>query len=236
MFSCLGCKNKHAICLPIYLSGAALPFIAKLANGATAMLPLMCAVMVLLALYLFFIAVIFNKKYTVVDISMCYITSIYIIGGFTSIIFLRNLSEYTYLLVFVGAWVTDIFAYFTGRFLGKHKLCEAISPKKTIEGSIGGIVFCIISFVVFGFIVWGTNKPIEAYLALGAVGLIVSIVSQIGDLSMSLIKRHYKVKDFGKLFPGHGGVLDRFDSVIAVSTVLFIMISALKMLNIDITI
>ena len=161
-------------------------------------------------------------------------TAIYIICGFSSIQLLRELSSYIYLLVFVGAWITDIFAYFTGMLFGKHKLCEAVSPKKTVEGSIGGTLFCALAFVVFGFITLNKNAEIWKYLILAASGLIISAVSQIGDLSMSLIKRHYGIKDFGKIFPGHGGMLDRFDSIIAVSIVLFILISTLNTFNINI--
>ena len=118
--------------------------------------------------------------------------------------------------------MTDIFAYFTGRFLGKHKLIPAVSPKKTVEGSIGGIIFCVISTIVFGLIVEnffiGSGKA--NYIVLAVSGIFISVVSQMGDLIMSVIKRHYGIKDYGKLFPGHGGILDRFDSVMAVSVIL----------------
>ena len=111
----------------------------------------------------------------------------------------------------------DTGAYFVGVTMGKHKLCPNISPKKTIEGSIGGIVFCSISFVVFGIIIQLITEREANILFLALSGVIVSVVSQVGDLIMSVIKRHYGVKDYGKLFPGHGGMLDRFDSVLAVS-------------------
>jgi phosphatidate cytidylyltransferase len=164
------------------------------------------------------------------------IGSKYIIFGFSSILFLRLVSNYTYLLVFIGAWVTDVFAYFTGKFFGKRKLCEEISPKKTIAGSIGGTLFCIIAFVSFGYIVLNKGSEFWKYAVLACLGLIIAVVSQVGDLSMSLIKRRYGIKDFGKVFPGHGGVLDRFDSIIAVSSILFIMLTFLKTLGINILI
>ena len=161
-------------------------------------------------------------------------TTIYIACGFLSIQFIKEMAEYTYLLVFVGAWITDIFAYFVGRMFGKHKLCEAISPKKTIEGSIGGTIFCSVAFLIFGIIMLNGAGGVKEYVTLSIVGVIISFVSQIGDLSMSLIKRHYGIKDFGKIFPGHGGMLDRFDSILAVSTTLFVVISVLKLFNINI--
>ena len=98
-----------------------------------------------------------------------------------------------------------------------NKLIEDVSPKKTIEGSIGGIVFCSVSFVVFGIIIQLITGRSANVLFLALSGIIVSVISQVGDLIMSVIKRHYNVKDYGKIFPGHGGMLDRFDSVLAVS-------------------
>ena len=236
MFSCVGCKSKYALTIPTYLTGAAIPIVGKIANSFEAMLPLVCAIIIIYAIYLFLIAIVFNKDFTIGEIALCYMTSIYIIFGFSSILFLRLISNYTYLLIFIGAWVTDIFAYFTGKFFGKRKLCVEISPQKTIAGSIGGTFFCIIAFVTFGFIALNKEASIWQYAALAVLGLIIAIVSQIGDLSMSLIKRHYGIKDFGKVFPGHGGVLDRFDSIIAVSSILFIMLTFMKTLGINILI
>ena len=120
-------------------------------------------------------------------------------------------------MIFLGAWITDTFAYFTGFFFGKHKLIEDVSPKKTIEGSIGGIFFCALSFVIFGLVV-DTWFACDANLIfLGVSGVVISLIAQVGDLIMSVIKRQYGIKDYGKIFPGHGGMLDRFDSILAVS-------------------
>ena len=113
--------------------------------------------------------------------------------------------------------MTDIFAYFTGMLIGKHKLIPEVSPKKTVEGSIGGIAFCTLAFIAYAYIVkifFNTELNV-LFLAISAI--IVSVISQMGDLIMSLIKREYGIKDYGKLFPGHGGVLDRFDSILAVT-------------------
>ncbi len=129
---------------------------------------------------------------------------------------------YWYLLPYIGAWVTDTFAYFTGRFFGKHKLIPQISPKKTVEGSIGGIAFCIGGFLLYGLLV-GRSGANPNYLMLAVAGLFVSVLSQVGDLTMSQIKREYGRKDYSNLFPGHGGVLDRFDSVIAVAPFLLLL-------------
>ena len=113
------------------------------------------------------------------------------------------------LLVFVLLWTNDTFAYLTGRLLGKHKLFERISPGKTIEGSIGGLVFTMVGVVVFShYASW--LSMIEAV----GMGLIAVVFGTLGDLCESMLKRQAGVKDSGKLIPGHGGILDRFDSVL----------------------
>ena len=150
---------------------------------------------------------------------------VYATVGFTSIALLRRLAFGGYLfgLVFVAAWVTDTMAYFTGRLFGKHKLCPTISPKKTIEGSIGGTVFCALAFALYGFIVHKITGVTANYPMLIICGLLLSGVSQIGDLAASLIKREHGVKDYGKIMPGHGGVMDRFDSILAVAPILLVL-------------
>ncbi len=112
------------------------------------------------------------------------------------------------ILVFCLLWANDIFAYLTGRLLGKHKLFPRISPGKTIEGSIGGLVFTLIATAVFAHYVDWLTIPI----ALGMAAIAV-VFGTLGDLCESMLKRQAGVKDSGKLIPGHGGILDRFDSV-----------------------
>lgn len=113
------------------------------------------------------------------------------------------------LLVFALIWVNDTFAYLTGRLLGKHKLFERISPGKTIEGSIGGLVFTMAGIIVFShYVDWLSLSE-----AIG-LGLIAVVFGTLGDLCESMLKRQAGVKDSGNLIPGHGGVLDRFDSVL----------------------
>ena len=224
MFACLGFKNKFEVTLPAFIVGGATPFIIKIYSGSiNTVISALCALMILYILYLMMISVFLHNKYSIKDISMCYLTAVYIVCGFFSIQFLREMSGSIYLLIFIGAWVTDIFAYFTGMLMGKHKLIPEVSPKKTIEGSIGGTLFCALSFIVFGIIVdnfFGMNANL-IFLAIS--GVIVSIVAQMGDLIMSLIKREYGIKDYGKLCPGHGGILDRFDSILSVSLILAII-------------
>ena len=137
--------------------------------------------------------------------------------------------KYIYLLVFIGPWVSDTFAYFCGRLFGRHKLIPEVSPKKTVEGSIGGILFTALGCVIYGVIInTMLDSPVSlTYGSLAVTGAIVSVISQIGDLAASLIKRNYGIKDYGFIFPGHGGVLDRFDSVLLTAPILLIVSSLL---------
>lgn len=116
----------------------------------------------------------------------------------------------------IGSWSADTVAYFTGTYFGKHKLCPNISPKKTVEGAVGGglasVVFCVLCAVIFQFVVY---KDINMnYPAVLVIGLYCSVVSVLGDLIFSAIKRECSIKDYGSIMPGHGGFVDRFDSVI----------------------
>ena len=149
---------------------------------------------------------------------MVALTVYFIVNGFSSIVLLRDYEygQYIYLLVFICPWITDIFAYFTGYFFGKHKLIPDVSPKKTVEGAIGGTLCCALMVVLYGFVIsLFVDGLTPNYLALAVVGVVLSVVSQCGDLIFSLIKRKYGIKDYGNLMPGHGGMLDRCDSLIA---------------------
>lgn len=115
------------------------------------------------------------------------------------------------LIPLLAAWGSDTFALFAGMAFGKHKLAPVISPKKTIEGSIGGVVGAVVLLIIYGIAV---HVSIPLCIAIGLFG---AVLGQVGDLSFSIVKRKYGIKDYGKIFPGHGGVLDRFDSVIFVA-------------------
>ena len=123
--------------------------------------------------------------------------------------------------VVVGAFVTDSLAYFTGVFFGKHKLCPEISPKKTIEGAVGGLLGTAVVFVAMGYFYNAFSNADFNLIKLFIAGLITAAISQTGDLAASVIKREYKIKDYGNLLPGHGGILDRCDSLIFVAPVIY---------------
>ena len=114
-------------------------------------------------------------------------------------------------------WATDTFAYFTGVAFGKHKIVPHISPKKTWEGCIGGAVFCALSVLIYSCLVIyrveNIDMPLVHYgIIMTFLGILISVMSQLGDWFCSVIKRRTGIKDFGNIFPGHGGMLDRFDS------------------------
>lgn len=141
--------------------------------------------------------------------------TVFISASMLSLVFIRDrFGAYSVILPFVVAWLTDTGAYFAGSFFGKHKLVPQISPKKTIEGAIGGILLASAAVAVFGMIFAERVTGIADILKLVAVGAIGSVVSQIGDLAASCIKRDFGKKDYGTALPGHGGFMDRFDSVL----------------------
>ena len=222
---CVGLHKNFWVSAPLYLVAAGLPF--GLWYLGTGMLRLMAVILCIPLLWMLAAAVFSHGKADIRDVSTAYALWLYSVMGFLGLIMIHDLVEggrYFYLLAFLGAWMTDIFAYFSGMLLGRHKLIPDVSPKKTVEGAVGGVVFCTLAFICFGFLynyLWlpdgGTAMSVWF---MAVMGLLVSVVSQIGDLSLSLLKRKYGIKDFGKLFPGHGGVLDRFDSVLAVSIML----------------
>lgn len=128
-----------------------------------------------------------------------------------------------------GAWLADSGAYFAGTFFGKHKLCPNISPKKTVEGLIGGVIANGLILVILGF---GYSKIADIdvnYMVLFVLGMICALLGLVGDLTASLLKRQTGIKDYGNIMPGHGGVMDRFDSVLFVAP---FMTAALSIINI----
>lgn len=128
---------------------------------------------------------------------------------------------FTVWLVFVCSWGCDTCAYCVGMLIGKHKMAPILSPKKSVEGGIGGILGAALIGVLYGLAInyWGdAGADVLSYAVIGAAG---GAISQIGDLAASAIKRYHNIKDYGKLIPGHGGILDRFDSVIFTAPIIY---------------
>lgn len=132
------------------------------------------------------------------------------------------------IIPFVAAWCSDAMAYFIGSAFGKHKLAPSVSPKKSVEGMFGGMAGGVIGMLIYGIIlnVSGTQVP---WLAFVIVGFIGSVFGLLGDLFLSYIKRDCKIKDFGNFLPGHGGVLDRFDSALFVVPVCYFIFRCFRM-------
>lgn len=147
---------------------------------------------------------------------------VYVTFLMSHILLINNLENAAVLiwLPFLTAWFTDSSAYFTGISIGKHKLSPLVSPKKTIEGALGGIIGSSLLTTVFGVIISYYNSSI-GILNFIFIGLLCGVFSQLGDLAASYIKRHAKIKDFGNLIPGHGGILDRFDSILFTMPVVY---------------
>lgn len=229
ILKCVGTLKKWQISIPILAVSPAIVLAIRpvKALDGLSFTAVVLPVLMLAMLYLLAVMVFSRNAITIEDVCVSGFMSAYIAAAFASILFLRDSvgGAYTYLLIFIGAWTTDIFAYFSGVLFGKHKLIPEISPKKTIEGSIGGTLCCGGAFVLYGFLVdrFFEEANSVSLPILFAYGLVVAVVSQIGDLCMSAVKRRYGIKDFGKIFPGHGGMLDRFDSIIAVAVVLVVL-------------
>ncbi|MEE1250394.1 MAG: phosphatidate cytidylyltransferase [Lachnospiraceae bacterium] len=162
------------------------------------------------------LAAFFGVFYVAVMLSFIYQTRI-LPGG-----------AYTVWLVFLCSWGCDTCAYCVGMLIGKHKMTPKLSPKKSWEGAVGGVVGAALLGIIYGLVFQNamgtTTKEIFMIALICAVG---AVISMIGDLTASAIKRNYEIKDYGKLIPGHGGILDRFDSVIFTAPIIFYLASYL---------
>jgi phosphatidate cytidylyltransferase len=164
-------------------------------------------------------------KFRTVDVAVTVMGILYVTGMFSFILRIRLEEAGGYLVwfIFAGAWGADTFAYFIGRWFGRKKIIPRISPGKTVEGSIAGVIGGVVFAVLYGIISGGSVGIWES----AGAGLLAGIVSQLGDWMASAIKRFAGVKDFGKILPGHGGVLDRFDSILFTAPVLYYYFAAL---------
>lgn len=165
-----------------------------------------------------------NMKYNIIDIAITVLGPLYTVFLASFLAHTRAMDDgkgvwYVW-FIFGGAWFTDIFAFLIGKTIGKHKFSK-ISPNKSWEGCIAGLLGGIIFFIIFTKILQNVHIVELNYLVMGILGGIVSLVSQIGDLAASSIKRYCEIKDFSNLMPGHGGMLDRFDSILFVAPIVY---------------
>ncbi len=224
-----GGKNKVLLAISC-LTAVAVPFIFHF-NIEIPFMP----VAIIYALAYFIIMVPMHKKTKFNDVITALFATVAIPCSLSVFVLLRDIyiadsEKYTkasgvffILFAMFCAWMTDTFAYFSGRFLGKHKLCPNVSPNKTIEGAVGGVIGNIIASSVM-FIIFDKYFFTMHTIALWQIiiiSIVLSVVSMFGDLSASLIKRNHGIKDFGNIFPGHGGVMDRIDSCLFVLPALY---------------
>lgn len=229
MLGCIGLRKNWIISICMYGLTAASTVLLCASPSHSFFITVFSAILFCILFLLFGSAVLSHGAIPFEKVCIAITTSTFVITGFICLVLLRDMEigKYVYLLAFLGPWVTDTFAYFTGFLFGKTKLIPDVSPKKTVEGSVGGTLFCIGFFALYGFLVkTKLGAPVPPVYAFALLGLIIAIVSQIGDLIFSLIKRKYGIKDYGFIFPGHGGILDRFDSIIASAPLLLIFFEA----------
>lgn len=173
-------------------------------------------------LFLSVIFEIFRKAHpNPINVFLSFFGFIYITFPFILMNTIANIGEFNYLIyVIVLVWVCDTFAFFGGKYFGKHQLTP-ISPKKTVEGSVFGFIFTMIASVLFHYFFPDVFTLKDALI----LGTIIGIFSQVGDIFKSLLKRYCEIKDSSHIIPGHGGVLDRFDSLIFITPVLYLYIN-----------
>jgi phosphatidate cytidylyltransferase len=190
--------------------------------------------MLVIGVIVFLIGMILNKHISANACVMMIFSYLY--GGFLlySMVILRNINIWILAIVFITVMLTDVGGYIFGYLFGKHKLCPTISPKKTIEGGVLGTIFGVccgtgayfVATRLIEEVVFSTfNEMHIALEILSVVGitLLLAVTGQLGDLVASKLKRAYDIKDFGKIFPGHGGVLDRFDSTLIAAALMFVI-------------
>ncbi|MHB1315545.1 MAG: phosphatidate cytidylyltransferase [Christensenellales bacterium] len=163
--------------------------------------------------------VVFSSKKRVIDIALTLFTYVYPLMPFSVLLFMGfiqpdNLRYLILLQLFAYTYAADSFAYLSGRFFGKHKLCERLSPKKTVEGAVGGILGSLAFGIVFYIVCENLFKIRYHFIHYMVIAGICSLAGIVGDLFASAIKRNVGIKDYGTVFPGHGGIIDRVDSIL----------------------
>lgn len=190
------------------------------------------AVLVLYALVLFVSAMFMHEKVSPTDVGFSFAATVCITYAFWSLAAIFSASDghglFYLIIVVIAAWACDTGAYFAGYFFGKHKMAPVISPKKTVEGAVGGVIFDMLVMLAACLIFNASSDSSANVVAIVAVTPILAFAGMFGDLVFSYIKRACGIKDYGKIMPGHGGVLDRFDSVLAVAPLVYLIITHFK--------
>ncbi len=184
------------------------------------------ALMLLMALYVFTF-----PKYKTEEITIAFFGIFYVAVMLSYLYQVREMTDGIHLvwLIVISSWGCDTCAYCVGMLIGKHKLAPVLSPKKSIEGAVGGAVGALLLGLLFAFLFKNDLTELRnPYVACASACFIAAIISQVGDLAASAIKRNHDVKDYGHLIPGHGGILDRFDSVLFTAPAIYFALTFLK--------
>lgn len=181
---------------------------------------------ILMLIVLMFVYVFGFSKYHANQVMNTYFSLIYAPVMLSFVFLTRQLENGIYLvwMIFISSWISDTCAYLVGVMIGKHKLAPVLSPKKSIEGAVGGVLGAAAVGALFGAYLDRALFLEHFAVLLAIVGGVGSVISQVGDLAASAIKRNHEIKDYGKLIPGHGGIMDRFDSVIFTAPITYFLI------------
>ncbi len=232
MFSVLGLTKDRALLVSSLLFAAATPFVGWFESVPLFYLALAAYGMLLVGYQLYR-----HNALQVRDTAAAFFMTLVLSLGISCAVYCRKIDDLglMYLLVaLLIAWGSDIGAYFVGSFLGKHKLCPAISPKKTVEGFFGGWVSGVLCALLVAF-VWDVaflpETATVSYLRVAALAFVLSPLSVMGDLFASVVKRQAGAKDYGNIMPGHGGVMDRFDSLLFVAPLFFAALQVMTLVQ-----
>lgn len=228
IISALGMVKKYFLAVPSVLFATGLPLVQSTLWQE--------GLYFVYTVVLFASLILYHKETTFREVGVIYSMTLLIPTALMALLGLRTLGGehgmfYVMMSVF-SAWIADTGAFFAGSLFGKHKLCPEISPKKTVEGVVGGFVLNIAAMLVFGWFfseIFYQGTVGVSYVTLLLMGIGCTILSILGDLSFSLIKRSCHIKDFGQVIPGHGGILDRFDSVIFTVPYVFFLVQLLPL-------
>ena len=226
-------KSKAVLIFSILYSFCT-PFFGMLSNEGAVLITVLYLVLLIGTLLRFHNEIHFE------EIAISFFLSMAVPGALSCVVLLRDQYEESFLYILlccIAAWISDSCAYFAGRAFGKHKMSPQISPHKTIEGAIGGVVGCVafslLACWLYGFYQHSVGVELTfTWWLIALLAVVCSLVSIAGDLTASVIKRQRGLKDFGKIMPGHGGVMDRFDSFIFVAPTVYLLLQFFPILTI----
>ena len=223
---CVGTFKKWFLSIPAIVLSAVMPLTVRYFEIKQTFVFIFAIALFVFLLYGLSCGVFRFERYTFADAAASFATTVWLGSAFTVIVALRDVpfGRYLFLLAFLAPWVSDAFAYFGGRAFGRKKLLPTVSPKKTVAGSLAALLLTPVAVILYGVLVslFIDKTLLPNYPVLALTGFLLSVAGQIGDLIASAIKRQYDIKDYGDLLPGHGGILDRFDSILTTAPLLLL--------------